>query len=171
MFYFLQNIATAVLLRVFYFLQNIATAVLLRVFYFLQNIATAVLLRVFYFLQNIATAVLLSIFYLSGSVALAVTSEQWREQNEDWEGEGVTLNSRSRRIPVNLAVSAVRFMCSHCRYVLCGIRECSLCVGLDPYLVLILFSAIYVHHDQLSTLHHISFFPEIFLFLIKYSSN
>ena len=52
-------------------------------------------------------AIILGAFYFSGAVALAVNSEDWREQNEYWEQQGVTLNSRSERIPVNLAVTAV----------------------------------------------------------------
>lgn len=59
-------------------------------------------------------AILLGVFFFSGGVALAVNSEEWREQNDYWEEQGVTLNSRSKRIPVNLAVTAVCYTVPVC---------------------------------------------------------
>lgn len=57
-------------------------------------------------------AFILGVFYFSGAVALAVNSEDWREQLDYWEQQGATLNSRSKRIPINLAVTAVWYYLS-----------------------------------------------------------
>lgn len=49
----------------------------------------------------------MGIFSFSGAVAAAVSGEEWEEQIDTWERQGVRIYGRGHRIPRNLRATAV----------------------------------------------------------------
>ena len=64
--------------------------------------------------QDVLTAIVVGVLYLAGAVALGVNLNAWHQQMGYWEQQGATLNSRSQRILIDLAITIVCYFGTVC---------------------------------------------------------
>ena len=63
--------------------------------------------------QDLLVVLTIGVLSFSGGVALGVSGEEWREQIETWEHQGVTISSQGYRIPRNLNATGVSLCVLH----------------------------------------------------------
>ena len=79
----------------------------------LNNVYMYILYIMYVFIKVVMMVVIVGVFSFSGGIAAAEESEDWQEQIDMWERQGVEIYSRGHRIPRNLAATAVSItMCS-----------------------------------------------------------